>query len=690
MPKLPFRWFANLKIGVRVLSGLLLLTCGLLWLAGEMLVERYATVQDMQRVGRLADLAPTVSALVHELQKERGRSAGFIGSKGELFADVLPGQRQETDKTLKALTGALETFDFSDYGQALRDRSQQARQRLDELTAKRAATDDFALTVPQMAEYYTGTIMSLLSIVEAMLQASDIDDVSKQIGAYISFLHGKERAGRERAMGAGGFGAGAFQPAIYNNLVRLIGAQDIFFDRFRLYGTDADRNFFEKTMTGPAVDEVARMRDIAIRSSQSGDLGGMTAGAWFEQITEKINLMAQVENEIGASLQRMAEQNQNAAWRSLQLQAVALILLLLAVGLLTAAVVRSITAPVNALTDVMHRLAKGDKSVEVCGTDRGDELGAMAKAVEVFRENAIRMEQMEIEQAEQKNREAAQRREQLLGLADDFEANVSEVVEAVTKSAGNLQHSAESLAGTAQQSSEQSANVASASQQATGNVQAVASATEELSASVQEIGRQVVESTNISASAVEEADRVGNQMKDLAEASQRIGEVVNLINDIAEQTNLLALNATIEAARAGEAGKGFAVVASEVKNLATQTAKATGQIAEQVTSMQNATNSSVTAIEGVATTIRRISEIASAISAAVEEQSAATNEIGANVQDAARGTQQVDENISFVSEGARETGTAADEVLSAARDMTRQSDALQAKLNDFLSQIRAA
>jgi len=264
-----FSWIHNFKIGTRMLAGLMVPIGGLVFFAGVNMFERLTIAQEMQRVHALAELAPTVSNLVHEMQKERVRSAGFIGSKGKSFADSLPAQRQETTaKRIEAET-ALTAFDFGAYDASLQQAADTALASLDKLEANRAAVDRFDLTVPEMAKYYTGTIMALLGTIEAIERASTDDAISKEISGYLSLLQGKERAGLERAMGAVGFGSGAFKPAIYNNLVRLIGAQDIYFTTFKLYADDAEAAFFDQTLTGAAVDEVARMREIALASRET-------------------------------------------------------------------------------------------------------------------------------------------------------------------------------------------------------------------------------------------------------------------------------------------------------------------------------------------------------------------------------------------------------------------------------------
>lgn len=329
----------------------------------------------------------------------------------------------------------------------------------------------------------------------------------------------------------------------------------------------------------------------------------------------------------------------------------------------------NIATPIARMTESMGKLASGDTSMDIEGTDRGDEIGDMAQATLVFKQNAIETDRMRKEQAEQESRSADEKRQQMVDLANSFEASVGGVIGTVASAATELQNTAESMSTTAAQANSQSEAAGEASEEASANVQTVASAAEELSASISEISRQIGDSNRIATEAVQEADETGVAVKGLSEAAQKIGEVVNLISDIAEQTNLLALNATIEAARAGEAGKGFAVVAAEVKSLATQTAKATEEISQQVDGMRSATDSTVTSINGITEIIKQISDNASSISAAVEEQNAATQEISRNVQQAAGGTQRVVENISGVRQAAEETGASATEVIGGGRTL---------------------
>jgi methyl-accepting chemotaxis protein len=349
-----------------------------------------------------------------------------------------------------------------------------------------------------------------------------------------------------------------------------------------------------------------------------------------------------------------------------------------------------IVKPIVLLKSVMEAFARNDLKADVPGVDRRDEVGDMARTVEVFKKNGLEVERMREEQVVTEKRNAEQRKADMIKLANDFEGAVGEIIETVSSASTELEASAGTLTSAAERAQELTTMVAAASEEASTNVQSVASATEELSSSVNEISRQVQESARMANEAVDQARKTNDRVSELSKAAARIGDVVELINTIAGQTNLLALNATIEAARAGEAGRGFAVVASEVKALAEQTAKATGEIGLQITGIQAATQESVGAIQAISTTIEKLSEISSTIAAAVEEQGAATQEISRNVQQAAQGTQQVSSNITDVQQGASETGSASSQVLSAAQSLSSDSNRLKLEVGKFLSTVRAA
>jgi len=369
---------------------------------------------------------------------------------------------------------------------------------------------------------------------------------------------------------------------------------------------------------------------------------------------------------------------------------IAAAVLVLVLSAIVAVLVRTmISRPLSGLTASIDALAGDNTAIEVPSTRRGDELGVMARAINVFREKLIEMAELRRRQAEAEKAAEAEQKRMLRTLADGFEASVKGIVEKVSMAAVQLQGNAQSMSGVAEESTRQAGAVAAAATQASANVATVATAAEELSGSIAEITRQVTDSASSTREAVGDVARTGETITALNEAAKRIGGIVQLINDIASQTNLLALNATIEAARAGEAGKGFAVVASEVKQLATQTAKATDEIASQIDSMQSITRAAVEAIDTIRGKMDRINEISGAIAAAVEEQSAATREISNNAQQAATGTDEVNRNIAGVSSAANDASGASGHVLEAARQLSVESDNLRAEVDTFIAKVRA-
>jgi methyl-accepting chemotaxis protein len=365
-------------------------------------------------------------------------------------------------------------------------------------------------------------------------------------------------------------------------------------------------------------------------------------------------------------------------------------ILVLALSVIVAILMRILVVkPVGGLTKVVDTLAGGNTNVEVPSTQRGDELGVMARAVDFFRQKLIEIEELRRKTEEAEKEAAAARRRGMLELADSFEASVKGVVQAVSASAVELEANAQSMSAVAEEATRQSAAVSAATTECSANVSTVAAAAEEMSASISEISRQVTESSNAARGAVEETGSAADTVQEVAKAAEEIGDIVRMISDIAGQTNLLALNATIEAARAGDAGKGFAVVASEVKNLATQSGRAAEDITSRIQRIQSVTNAAVRAMDGVRNSIGKVETISTAIASAVEEQSAATREISGNAGQAAAGTDEVARNVEGVRSAAGDAGSAATQVLSASGELANQPAARRRVVDSLIARVRA-
>jgi methyl-accepting chemotaxis protein len=453
----------------------------------------------------------------------------------------------------------------------------------------------------------------------------------------------------------------------------------------------SDEDVAHRNAAAAALDQYAGaakgVLEMASSDAATAFIFLLSADKAFDNVKERLDALRDVQarqtEATGAAAFR-SEERARLLFLSLFGAAVAL-----AVGV-TMIVSRMISGPINGMTWAMAALASGNQSVTVPGTDRRDEIGRMAEAVQIFKTRMIEADELRVQQAAADKRAASEKRAAMDRLANEFESAVGNVVQGVSSASTELESAAGTLTKTAEVTRELSAAVAAASEQASANVKSVASATEKMTSSVTEINRQLHESNAIANEAVKQARKTDGRIAELSQMAGRIGDVVKLINAIAEQTNLLALNATIEAARAGEAGKGFAIVAQEVKALAAQTAKATDEIAAQIAGMQAVTQDSVVAIKEIGTIIAAISAIASTMATTAEEQAVTTQEIARNVQQAASGTAEVAASITDVNRGASETGAASGQVLAATQSLSRECNQLMREVQKFLSYIHAA
>jgi len=678
-----------LSVKGRILLLALLPTLAVFYLGAQLAFEQMKEVEHANEVISAFAITPNVASVIHSLQEERGRSAGFLGRDSASFIDLLRSITPQTDSAITALLRDVEQAKTKGVTLYYDGYLKSSLSKFSQINAMRSRVNNKSVQTPEMASLYTGAINELIKVLEVASRKAKTIILMEQAQAYMSIVRAIETSGLERAYGSLGFSNNAFTQSSYKDFITQNAKGDAYIQNFMIFATEVEKEKYSKIKNSAVEMKVVDMRKVAISSPFGGSLISVTGVDWYKASSTRIGELVKLEKDLAKDLLHEAEIEANAAngalWVILAINA-AIFIVTLILGVL---IIRSITGPIGNLKQTMAILAEGNFNIEIPGMQSHDELGDMARAVNVFKQSGIERLRLE-KQSEEESYIQEERQKKVDVLISSFRDTVGEALELVSSDTGQMSTVANTLTTIANNTSGQANEAANASQSASENVQAVAAAAEQLAASIEEISRQVSKTNTIVNDANEAANSTNEKVTALASAAQKIGDVISLIQDIAEQTNLLALNTSIEAARAGEAGKGFAVVASEVKSLANQTATATEEISAQIADIQNSTSDAVTAIEEITRTMNEVNSYTASIASAVEEQGAATAEISQSVAQAASGTKQVVGSMEIVTSSVDETNSSASQVLEASESVSNQAKILRETVDSFLSEVAAA
>jgi len=631
----------NLPIKYKILLIVILPLSGYLTVSGITLVQDYRQLHSYQAIAELSVLSRHISSLVHELQKERGASAGFLSSKGAKFSGKLSSQRQDTDAKLQTFQKYLKQFDFKKFDSTLEQLINKAQTMLSRLGNERTAISGLQRTTKEAVIFYSSINGNLLDIIGYMTHLPENADLASQIGAYYNYLQSKERAGKERAILSGAFARGSFTPQTYSLFIQLVTEQNTYLSVFKALATEEELRFYNQTVSGPAVDKVEQMRRIAKEVNLDTERTfGVDPVAWFNTITQKINLLKKVDDYLADKIESTATSLASAQKMKITVSLVLFVLVTALCLFLLIFITSLILKGIRQATEVALELAEGEgdltKRMNLTTTD---EIGMLGQAIDKMLDNLAAM---------------VKEIQSITTSLDGSNRELTDVSGTMNEATENVAGRASMVAAAAEEMSANMDTVAVAVEDASSNVASVASSTEEIASISEEIAKNTEKARDITTKAVQQAANSSERVNELGRAADEIGKVTETITEISEQTNLLALNATIEAARAGEAGKGFAVVANEIKELAKQTAEATLEIKTRIEGIQRSTQGTVSEIEEISKVINEINEIVTGISGSVETQTSTTTAIAGNINQASQGIMEVTENVSQASTVSKE------------------------------------
>ena len=704
------------KLSVRAKLAIMLVApvIGILYFAGNTIQNKSDLEEDAILLQKTSNLVVHMGNLVHEQQKERGATAVFLGSKGTKFRSELSEQRNNTDKKRKLFLDYKEELNSPKLTDDFNNSLKNIINGLKEMDSIRAEVDKLSIPAPKAIAYYTNQNAKTFSLVSDTTSFTSDPVVVIRINSYLNYLQGKERAGIERAVGANGFAAGSFTPKALDKFRNLITAQRIFENIFLSSATDERKEQLSAINNNSTLKEVERMRNIAINTPS--EMNTVSGEHWFDTLTKKINLMKELENSLSEDILKFAAKIESDAISAKNSTIIISIIILSITTFISVLYMSELSSFFNIIRNALTRGAAGNFNERVLNIKSEGEIKEVLEISNAF------MDQMDIFTRETSSVMSAMSREEFYrqvlikgfngtflnsantinkALADseknandlrNIMQNLEETIQSVniivsetSKLTDNMNKESSSMLSLSKDSLAKSDEVnvaASNSQDSTGYV---ASAVEEMSASIAEIASQTANSTTIVSEAQSSVSNVTDRVNKFGLDVENIGNVVELIQDIAEQINLLAINATIESARAGDAGKGFAVVASEVKNLAGQTASATEEIAARIGAVQQGSGEIITGVKGIGETMDKVSEISSGISAAVEEQSAVTNEISNSMLEASRHADEVTQNIALIKTDLENNSTSAVSICEMIKTISHNIEQLGEKLKSVTS-----